>query len=154
MSILDNIEVIEGGERRTGHDPVRIRRRKLAAGLAEQSKLIDALELGEVYRRAKLTKRQNLETDEVVATTDHRAVTPWWHVDDAGKVHFALRYGAMRLKVKDGKNTFVLPALSDLRQLLPPLRQEVLTGSLDAALADAAAGLQSRFKTKKPPKKA
>jgi hypothetical protein len=43
-----------------------------------------------------------------------------------------------------------LPTLEALRDLLPPLRQEVLMGQLDGALADAAANLQTRFTPKKP----
>jgi hypothetical protein len=150
MSVLDKLEVIDGGERQAGYDPVRTRRRKLAAALMEQIELIDALEAGETYRKAVVRRRQDLETDEVVATTEQRTVPAWWRVDDAGQVHFALRYGAMRLKVKDGKDTFVLPTLEALRDLLPPLRQEVLMGQLDGALADAAANLQTRFTPKKP----
>ncbi|WP_286951988.1 MULTISPECIES: hypothetical protein [Brevundimonas] len=151
MSVLDRFEVIDGGERQVGYDPVRTRRRKLAAALVEQIGLIDALEAGETYRKAVVRRRQDLETDEVVETTEQRTVPAWWRVDDTGQVHFALRYGALRLKVKDGKDTFVLPSLEALRDLLPPLRQEVLMGQLDGALADAAASLQTRFTPKKPP---
>lgn len=154
MSVLDKLEVIDGGERQAGYDPVRVRRRKLAAALADQIKLIDAIEQGGTYQKSATRRQQDLETDEVISTTEQRAVPAWWRVDDSGKVHFALRYGAMRLKVKDGKDTFVLPSLEALRQLLPPLRQEVLTGQLDAALAEAAAGLQTRFTPKETRKKA
>lgn len=154
MSVLDKLEVIEGGPRQHSYDPIRVRRRKLATGLADQIKLIDAIEQGDIYRKARARRQQDLETDEVVVTSEERSVAPWWHVDDAGKIHFALRYGAMRLKVKDGKDTFVLSELNELRQLLPPLRQEVLTGSLDAALAEAAIQLQARFTPKKAVKKA
>lgn len=133
---------------------MRTRRRKLAAALMEQIELIDALEAGETYRKAIVRRRQDLETDKVGAATEQRTVPAWWRVDDNGQIHFALRYGAVRLKVKDGKDTFVLPSLGALRDLLPPLRQEVLTGQLDGALADAAASLQTRFTPKKPTDKA
>lgn len=154
MSVLDKVEVIEGGQRRKAYDPVQLRRRKLAEGLAEQIKLINALEQGETYRRAKVRKQQDLETDEVIYSAQERAIPPWWHVDDFGKLHFSLRYGVVRLKVKDKKDTFVLGSLFDLRQFLPPLRQEVLTGALDAALAEAATQLRARFTPKKAAKKA
>ncbi len=154
MSVLDKLEVIDGSERQAGYDPVRTRRRKLAAALMEQIELINALEAGETYRKAIVGRRQDLETDKVGAATEQRTVPAWWRVDDNGQIHFALRYGAVRLKVKDGKDTFVLPSLGALRDLLPPLRQEVLMGQLDGALADAAASLQTRFKAKSPPKKA
>lgn len=154
MGVLDKLEVIAGGERQTGYDPVRVRRKKLAEGLADQIKLLEAIEAGGSYQKVKVRKERDLESDEVKSSEERRQVSPWWFIDDGGKVHFAIRYGSTRLKVKDGKDTFVLGALDDLRQLLPPLRQEVLTGSLDAALAEAAAGLQARFTTKKAAKKA
>lgn len=150
MSVLDQLEVIDGGGREAGYDPVRLRRRKLAAALGEQIELIDALAAGETYRKQIARRRQDLKADEVAATAEHRTVPAWWRVDDAGQVHFALRYGAMRLKVKGGKDTFVLPSLEALRDLLPPLRHEVLMGQLDVALADAAASLKTRFTPKKP----
>lgn len=153
MSVLDKLEAIDGGERQAGYDPVQTRRRKLAAALVEQIELIEALAAGGTYQKAVVRRRHDLETDEVVATTEQRTVPAWWRVDDAGQVHFALRYGAMRLKVKDGKDTFVLSSLEALRDVLPPLRQEVLMGQLDGALADAAASLQARFTPKKPPAK-
>jgi len=152
MSVLDNLEVIDGGGRQAGYDPVRIRRRKLAAALMEQIELINALGVGEIYRKAVARRPQNMKTGEVV-TTRLRTVPAWWGVDDAGQVNFALRYGAMRLKVKDGKDTLILPSLEALRDVLPLLRQEVLMGQLDGALADAAACLQTRFTPAKPAKR-
>ena len=154
MGVLDKLEVINGGERQAGYDPIRVRRRKLAEGLADQIKMLDAIEDGGTYQKAKVRRQKDLETDEVVRSETLRSVSPWWRVDDAGKVHFSLRYGSTRLRVKDGKDTFVLGTLEDLRQLLPPLRQEVLTGNLDTALAEAASQLQVRFTPKKATKKA
>ena len=106
------------------------------------------------YEKVKVRKERAFESNEVRSSEERRQVPPWWWIDDSGKVYFAIRYGSARLKVKDGKDTFVLAALEDLRQLLPVLRQEVLTGSLDAALAEAAAGLQARFTTKNAGRKA
>ena len=154
MGVLDKLEVVAGAERQTGYDPVRVRRKKLAEGLADQSKLLAAMEGGGTYEKVKVRKERDLESDELRSSEERRQVSPWWFIDDDGKVHFALRYGSTRLKVKDGKDTLVLGALDDLRQLLPPLRQEVLAGSLDPALAEAAARLQARFTSKKTAKKA
>lgn len=152
MSVLDKLELTAGSERRTAYDPVQVRRRKLAAGLLDQIKLIDAIEQGEAHTKTKVRKQLAQGTNEVVTTHEARSVSPWWTIDDDGKVHFAIRYGAMRLKLKGANDTIVCKSLGDLRQILPPLRQEALTGSFDAALAKAAAELQTRFTPKDAPK--
>ncbi len=154
MSVLDKLELTTGGERTTTYDPVQVRRKKLAAGLLDQIKLIDAIEQGETHTKTRARKQVAQGTNEVMATAETRSVSPWWTIDEDGKVHFAIRYGAMRLKLKGTNDTIVSKSLGDLRQILPPLRQEALTGSFDAALAKAAAELQTRFTPKKKPAKA
>jgi len=152
MSVLDKLELTAGSERRATYDPVQVRRRKLAEGLLDQIKLIDAIEQGETHTKTKMRKQMAQGTNEVVTTQESRSVSPWWTIDDDGKVHFAIRYGAMRLKLKGTNDTIVFKSLGDLRQILPQLRQESLTGSFDSALATAAAELQTRFTPKAAPK--
>ena len=152
MSVLDKLELTTGTDRKTAYDPVQVRRRKLAAGLLDQIKLIDAIEHGEAHTKTKLRRQIAQGTNEVVTTHEARSVSPWWTIDDDGKVHFGIRYGAMRLTLKGANNTIVCKSLGDLRQILPPLRQEALTGLLDAALAKAANELQTRFTPKKSAK--
>lgn len=149
MSVLNKVTVQEAGERTTGYDAVRTRRKKLAAAIQHQSNLLAASEAGETYRRTKTQRKQDLETDEVFEVQRQRRVVPWWWVDDSGQVMFRLRYGSAILKVKDGKDVMVFATIDQLKKLLPPLRLEVLAGGLDAALADAAADLQARFKANK-----
>lgn len=152
MSVLDKVGVVEGAERRQGYDPVRVRRRKLAAGLADQMRLLEAVERGQAYRKVKVHERRDLETDERVPVEESRRVAPWWWVDDDGGVRFSLRYGSVRLVIKDGMDAIVLGNLDELKAILPPLRQEVLTGGWDEALNDAAHRLYARFSTKKAAK--
>lgn len=73
MGVLDNLEVINIGQRQAGYDPIRTRRRKLAAGLAEQLNLLTVVQAGEIYRRTRIQKRQDLETDEVVISRAQRS---------------------------------------------------------------------------------
>lgn len=152
MSVLNKLQLTESAERAKGYDPVRVRRRKLAAALQDQLKLLDAVESGETYRRTKVSRERDLETDELLDVEQQRRVSPWWWIDDDGGVMFSLRYGSARLKIKDGKDTLILPSLGHLRKLLPDLRQEVLTGGLDGPLSEAASHLQSRFTARKQTK--
>lgn len=149
MSVLNKVQAVDSGQRAKGYDPVRVRRKKLAEALQDQLNLINATENGENYRRVRVQRKRDLETDELFDVERPRRVAPWWWVDDEGKVTFSMRYGSVRLRVKDGKDALVFPSIDHLRKTLPPLRQEVLAGGLDEPLAVAAGDLQTRFKARK-----
>ena len=145
MSVIDKLQVVPAAERAPGYDPVRIRRKKLAAALQEQLNLLVSCG-ADGYRRVRIERKRDLETDEVVEVEQRRRVAPWWSYDDAGQVRFAVRYGSVTLKLKGDAGTIVLPSLDALKELIPALRQEVLRGEFDAALAGAADELLTRFK--------
>lgn len=149
MSILNDVQLADSGDRSKGYDPVRLRRKKLAAALQDQLNLLEASEEGDVYRKVRIKRERDLETDLLHDIEQQRRVSPWWWVDDEGTVKFSIRYGSAKLIIKDGKDAVVLTSLSQLRKILPALRQEVLTGAFDAALASAAENLQGRFKARK-----
>lgn len=146
MSVLSKLTVEESVEKVRAYDPVRVRRKKFAAALQDQLHLLNATEAGDGYRRVRIQRKRDLETDEVFDVEQHRRVSPWWWIDDDGAVKFSLRYGSARLKVKDGKDVLVFRTMNDLRNVLPGLRQEALTGGLDDALAEAAGRLHARFR--------
>lgn len=152
MSVIDELPLAVSGERQKGYDPVRIRRKKLAAALQDQLNLLHAEEAGQDFRRVKVERRRDLETDELFDVELKRRIVPWWWVDDEGAIKFTLRYGSARLKVKAGKDVLVLPTLDRLAEIIPLLRQETLAGGFDEALAEAAGELQARFKPQKPRK--
>lgn len=145
MSVLDALQVVPAAERSVGYDPVKIRRKKLAAALQDQLNLL--LAGGpDAYRRVRTERKRDLETDEVFEVQHRRRVVPWWSYDDAGQVRFAIRYGSATLKLKGDDAVIVLPTIEALQTLIPTLRQEVLKGELDAPLAAAAEALLVRFK--------
>lgn len=145
MSVLNNLKLAVSDDRAKGYDPVRVRRKKLAAALLDQLHLLEASEAGGTYRKVKVKRARDLESDQVVDLEQQRRVTPWWWIDDDGVVKFSIRYGSARLKLKDDKDALILPSIGHLQKILPPLRQEVLAGGLDDALAAAADALQARF---------
>ncbi|WP_340646335.1 hypothetical protein [Phenylobacterium sp.] len=149
MSVLSKLTLTESMDRTKGYDPIRVRRKKFAAALQDQLNLLNATEAGDGYRRVRMQRKRDLETDEVFDIEQHRRVSPWWWIDDDGTVKFCLRYGSAKLRVKDGKDVLVLATTEELRKILPGLRQEALTGGLDGPLAEAADGLQARFNKRK-----
>lgn len=145
MSVLDSLQVVPAAERTLGYDPVKIRRKKLAAALQDQLNLLLAGG-ADAYRRVRTERKRDLETDEVFEVQHRRRVVPWWSYDDAGQVRFAIRYGSVTLKLKGDDGVIVLPTLEALQDLIPALRREVLRGELDGPLAVAAEALLARFK--------
>jgi hypothetical protein len=146
MGVLDALTVATSEDKAKGYDPVRVRRRKLADVLQNQINFLQAMMAGGTFRKAAIKRKRDLESDELYDVEQRRRVSPWWWIDDAGGVRFALRYGSAKLTIKDGKDVILLADLAALGKLLPGLRQEVIAGSLDAALVVAASGLQEGFK--------
>lgn len=146
-SILDNLTVVAPPEREHGYDAIRNRRQKLAAALLEQLNLVEAVLQGQRYRKVVTRRRRDLESDEIFHVEQERKVIPWWWIDDDGKVQFALRHGSAPLKVKAGNSVIVLSSLDELKAVLPALRQEVMAGKLDEALAEASAEIYGRFRS-------
>jgi len=145
MSVLDTLQVVPAAERAVGYDPIKIRRKKLAAALQDQLNLLLAGG-SDAYRRVRTERKRDLETDEVFEVQHRRRVVPWWSYDDAGQVRFAIRYGSVTLKLKGDDGVIVLPTIEALQGLIPALRQEVLKGELDGPLSVAAEALLTRFK--------
>jgi len=149
MSIVDTLSLGTAGERTKGYDPVRLRRKKLAGSLDDQLRLLAAVEAGERYRKVKVRRQRDLETDEAFEVEQQRRVSPWWWVEDDGSVRFSIRYGSTRIELREGKDAIVLKSLDELKAVIPALRQEVLAGGFDGQLAAAAGQLQGRFKLRK-----
>lgn len=152
MSIIDKIKVTESVDPVRGYDPVRLRRRKLAQALQCQITLLNSVQEVETSPSGDQSRGEGQEISDLLDVSRRRRVAPWWWVDDRGELKFALRYGSVRLKVKDDKETLIIPSMTELRKILPALRLEVLSGGLDEALANAADQLQDRFKSRKPAK--
>jgi hypothetical protein len=149
MSVLDKIQMTQAAERKAAYDPVRLRRKKLADALHDQIGLVAAQEAGEVYRKVRVKRSRDLETDQLHDVEQKRRVAPWWTIADGGAVHFRLRYGSVPLRLKEGMDVLVLGSVAELKKLLPALRQEILSGVHDGALQAAAETLQTRFTGRK-----
>ena len=145
MSVLDTLQVVPAGEQSVGYDPIKTRRKKLAATLQDQLNLLLAGDAAS-YRRVRTERKRDLETDEVFEVQHRRRVVPWWFFDDAGQVRFSIRYGSVTLKLKGEDGVIVLPTIEALQDLLPALRRDVLKGELDGPLRVAADALLARFK--------
>jgi hypothetical protein len=76
MSVLDKLELTAGSERRAAYDPVQVRRRKLAAGLLDQIKLIDANRLRRAPTKSSPRRRAARSRRGGRSTTTGRFTSP------------------------------------------------------------------------------
>ncbi|WP_216839323.1 hypothetical protein [Caulobacter sp. S45] len=146
MGVLDKLTLTDTAKSK-GYDPIRVRRRKLAAAIQDQLGLLSAEAEGGVYRKTVRHRVRDLETDVLVETEQQRRVSPWWWTDDNGMTNLAIRYGSTVLKLKGGKTTVVLKSHDELSGILAGLKTDVLAGRFDEVLAQAAAELRERFGT-------
>lgn len=144
MGVLDKL-TITNTVKAKGYDPVRLRRRKLAAALQDQLGLLQAEADGGVYQKTTHRRGRDLETDAVVETEQHRRVAPWWWTDDEGLFNLTIRYGSIALKLKGDKTTIVLKTRADLANVIAQVRVDVLAGNFDESLSAAAESLRTRF---------
>jgi hypothetical protein len=145
---LSSIQMVDA-VRRTGYDPVRSRRRKLAGAIGEQLALIAAEQDGAPYRKTVRKRRRDLETDALTEFEEHRRLSKWWWHSEDESVYAQIRYGSAVLPLAGGKTVFAVADLTALTLVLADLKRAVLAGDFDAQLAEAAASLKRRFNTPK-----
>ena len=151
MGILDTLTVVESG-RPVGYDPTRSRRRKLAAAIDDQLRLIDSERSGTPFRKSVVKRHRDLETDMLVEQQEHRRVARWWWLGDDGQVYVQIRYGSSVIPLAEGKTVFMVPDLDAAEATLEGIKKAVLAGELDLPLAEAAQTLKTRFSSKRPRK--
>jgi hypothetical protein len=144
MGVLDKLTITETS-RAKGYDPVRLRRRKLAAAIQDQLGLLKAESEGGAYRKTVRHRAHDLETDATVTTEAQRRVAPWWWTDDEGLLNLAIRYGSITLKLKGEKTTIVLKTRTEATNVLTQIRADVLAGGFDDVLTAASQSLRDRF---------
>lgn len=60
MSVLNNLKLANSEDRKLGYDPVRVRRKKLAAALQDQLHLLEASQAGGTYSKVKIKRARDL----------------------------------------------------------------------------------------------
>ena len=120
-------------QRAVNKDPITMRRDKLAAGIEEQQRVLDAAMRGEAYTVATIRKTRN-DAGDVVKEQGERRVRAWFFEQDAG-YYVQCRYGA-RILFLNGKNNAVwVEKLDDVAGVLDTFKQAALAGELDKAVA-------------------
>lgn len=144
MSALNTLKLVAA--RKQPQTPTAAKRAKLIAKLHEQIELIKAQQQGETYTAT----RTKWSTDQISGTRTacqvHKSVRQWHWTADNGKINAVIKYGATSLALgKGGKNAIEVANTAELTAAYDSVKQAVLGGELDDAIAEASQRTRKGF---------
>lgn len=143
MPILDTLTLSNTAKQRD-NSPEGNARRKLLDALAVQIDAATAQAKGEVFIR-RIGRWVDGEEGKERKDVPVR-FRPWWFKDDGGSIHLNIRYGNKPLELKAGKSAIAVGSVDNLLPVLEQVKQAIVAGELDKAIAAAAATRQRVLK--------
>ena len=143
MSVISKLKLI-ASKREHNHNPIIVRRNKLALKLDEQLALCTAQKEGRLYAPKRIKTVTNADGERVSVETTKR-VKEWFWTTSTGKINLAVRYGSKVLELSKGKNAIELSTGEELIATLSLLKDAVIAGELDDAITNASDKLRSGF---------
>ena len=146
MSIVTNLKLITTAKR-TAISPVMQRRSKLLAKVQEQLELCEAQRNQQTYAPKRIKTITNKETGERMTVETVKRVKEWFWVAENGKINLVVKYGAKTLPLnKKGANAIELTNGTELLGTLHKLKDAVIAGELDEAIAEVSNATRKAFK--------
>ena len=146
MSIVTNLKLITT-EKRTAISPVMQRRTKLLTKVQEQLELCEAQRNQQTYAPKRIKTITNKETGERMSVETVKRVKEWFWVAENGKINLVVKYGAKTLPLnKKGANAIELTNGTELLGTLHKLKDAVIAGELDEAIAEVSNATRKAFK--------
>lgn len=144
MSTLQSLKLVAA--KRTAVSPIAVKRNKLANKLQEQIELITARQDGRSYSPKRTQWISDPETGTRVAVEVNKRVREWFWTNEQGKVNAIVKYGANVLALgKGGKNAIEVTNLAELAGAYDTIKQAVVAGELDEAIAEASVRARKGF---------
>ena len=144
MSTLQSLKLVAA--KRTAVSPIAVKRNKLANKLQEQIELITARQEGRSYSPKRMQWISDAETGTRVAVEVNKRVREWFWTNEQGKVNAIVKYGANVLALgKGGKNAIEVTNLAELAGAYDTIKQAVVAGELDEAIAEASVRARKGF---------
>ena len=143
MSVIAKLKLI-ASKREYNHNPIIVRRNKLALKLDEQLALCTAQKEGRLYAPKRIKTVTNADGERISVETTKR-VKEWFWTTSTGKINLAVRYGSKVLELSKGKNAIELSTGEELIATLNMLKDAVIAGELDDAITNASDKLRSGF---------
>jgi hypothetical protein len=146
MSIVTNLKLITTANR-TAISPVMQRRTKLLTKVQEQLELCEAQRNQQTYAPKRIKTITNKETGERMTVETVKRVKEWFWVAENGKINLVVKYGAKTLPLnKKGANAIELTNGTELLGTLHKLKDAVIAGELDEAIAEVSNATRKAFK--------
>ena len=144
MSVIAKLKLV-ASKRERFLSPTVARRQKLADKLEEQLALCTAQKNGEIYAPKRIKTVTNADGERVRVEAIKR-VKEWFWTTSSGKINLAVRYGSKTLTLNaKGANCIELNTGDELISTLALLKDAVIAGELDDAIANASDKLRAGF---------
>ena len=144
MTVFSKLKLVASKKERNV-SPVVARRTKLAGKIDEQLLFATAQRDGQIYAPKRLKNVIDKATGERKTVEATKRIKEWYWTNSAGKIHLSVRYGSKTLELAKGKNAIELNSGDELLATLVTLKDAVIAGELDDAIAQASDKLKAGF---------
>ena len=144
MTVIAKLKLVSSKKERIV-SPIVARRNKLAGKIDEQLLFATAQRDGQIYAPKRLKNVIDKATGERKTVEATKRIKEWYWTNSAGKIHLSVRYGSKTLELAKGKNAIELNSGDELLTTLVTLKDAVIAGELDDAIAQASDKLKAGF---------
>ena len=144
MTVFAKLKLVASKKERNV-SPVVARRTKLAGKIDEQLLFATAQRDGQIYAPKRLKNVIDKATGERKTIEATKRIKEWYWTNSTGKIHLSVRYGSKTLELAKGKNAIELNSGDELLATLVTLKEAVIAGELDDAIAQASEKLKAGF---------
>lgn len=144
MTVIAKLKLVSSKKERIV-SPIVARRNKLAGKIDEQLLFATAQRDGQIYAPKRLKNVIDKATGERKTVEATKHIKEWYWTNSAGKIHLSVRYGSKTLELAKGKNAIELNSGDELLATLVTLKDAVIAGELDDAIAQASDKLKAGF---------
>ena len=144
MTVIAKLKLVSSKKERIV-SPIVARRNKLAGKIDEQLLFATAQRDGQIYAPKRLKNVIDKATGERKTVEATKRIKEWYWTNSAGKIHLSVRYGSKTLELAKGKNAIELNSGDELLATLVTLKEAVIAGELDDAIAQASDKLKAGF---------
>lgn len=144
MTVIAKLKLVSSKKERNV-SPIVARRNKLAGKIDEQLLFATAQRDGQIYAPKRLKNVIDKATGERKTVEATKRIKEWYWTNSVGKIHLSVRYGSKTLELAKGKNAIELNSGDELLATLVTLKEAVIAGELDDAIAQASDKLKAGF---------